>query len=174
MISTSYCTLLKQHRRNHADWGQSAKKQAASVQAIADEYKTRTFLDFGAGCQNIKPWVISAGMEYTAYDPSVPGIDELPDGRFDFLWSTDVMEHVESEYVDETLREMAERTGKVAFVVICTIKATGHHHRLPDGRNAHLTVHPASWWEAKLRKVYGTVTETKSRNGSVVTYVCTP
>jgi hypothetical protein len=67
---------------------------------------------------------------------------------------TDVLEHVEPSYLDEVLRNIADKTNKLAYFVICCRPAG---QNLPDGRNAHLIVQPHEWWEKKLLEYFNTV-----------------
>jgi hypothetical protein len=56
---------------------------------------------------------------------------------------TDVMEHVEEQFVVPTLRYIASLTNKVAFFSIALLPA---RQILPNGVNAHITVKPIDWW----------------------------
>lgn len=59
----------------------------------------------------------------------------------------DVLEHIEPEYLDGVLDELARLTEGVAFLSIHTGPAV---KVLSDGRNAHLTQQPMSWWMPKV------------------------
>jgi hypothetical protein len=93
-------------------------------------------------------------MKCAEYDPARAGKTVLPDGPFDVVTCIDVMEHVEEAYVAQVLKQVAARAGSVAYFLISLVKAV---HRLPDGRNAHLTVKPQKWWTDRLSEHFGTV-----------------
>ena len=58
------------------------------------------------------------------------------------------MEHVEPEFVGAVLRSIRFLALKKAFFVISLRPAD---KVLADGRNAHLSLHPAEWWGAQLK-----------------------
>jgi hypothetical protein len=81
------------------------------------------------------------------YDPAIPEIATLPEGRFDLALCTDVLEHVPEAELDAFLATLRARADR-AFVRIATIPAT---RLLPNGENAHCTVRAADWWRDRLR-----------------------
>ena len=74
--------------------------------------------------------------------------------RCDMVVCTDVLEHVEPAKLDAVLDHIWRLTGRVAYFVIDTRPANAI---LPDGRNAHLSLHDHWWWIDKLKKVGWTV-----------------
>ena len=64
---------------------------------------------------------------------------------------TDVLEHVEPEYLSAVLADLKRCVLKVGYFVI----ATGPSEKFyADGRNAHLTQQPAPWWIARLEAFF--------------------
>ena len=63
---------------------------------------------------------------------------------------TDVLEHVEPDKLDAVMDHIFRLTGKLAYFVISTRFANAV---LPDGRNAHLSIHDADWWITGLREL---------------------
>ena len=62
------------------------------------------------------------------------------DSQFDFTFSTDVLEHLPSNFIESTIKEVCRVTRRKTFHVIANF---------PDQRNGvelHLTIHPADWW----------------------------
>jgi hypothetical protein len=84
------------------------------------------------------------GVMPTLYDPGVPEYDTLPEGIFDGVYSTDVMEHIPKEQIPETFETIFEKAEKFVFLAICTQPAIAI---LPNGENAHCTVEPISMIE---------------------------
>ena len=80
--------------------------------------------------------------EWTMYDPSIPGLDSYPEGKFDLVVCTDVLEHVEPQFITSTLDELWKMTGKVALL---TFALRESNKTLPDGRNTHLIVEDRDW-----------------------------
>jgi hypothetical protein len=56
------------------------------------------------------------GVMPTLYDPGVPEYDTLPEGIFDGVYSTDVMEHIPKEQIPETFETIFEKAEKFVFL----------------------------------------------------------
>jgi hypothetical protein len=78
---------------------------------------------------------------------------------------TDVLEHVEPEYLDSVLDELQRVTRNVGFFVVHTGAAMNH---LPDGRNAHLIQQPPEWWLPKIIQRWKLITFQRWPNGFFV------
>jgi hypothetical protein len=113
----------------------------------------KSVLDFGAGQQTLGERVMSNvhvdGVRWTDYDPGIPELDRLDllDNTYDLVVSSDVLEHVEPEMLDRTLCQLR----------LCAGRAQYHHIAcdpcsllLPDGRNAHLSIHSPEEWREML------------------------
>ena len=83
------------------------------------------------------------------YDPAVPEYEKLPDGPFDGVYSTDVMEHIPKEQIPETFSKIFSRAEKFVFLAICTKPAIA---TLPSGENAHCTVEPIGFWVTMIER----------------------
>ena len=72
----------------------------------------------------------------------------------DYALCTDVMEHIPTEKIDDTLRSIFESVDEAVYFDIDTV---------PDmfgeiiGARLHETVQPAEWWEEKLKAVWPVV-----------------
>lgn len=122
--------------------------------------KSPTVLDYGAGRRTFKAKmsVIMPHVHVVEYDPGVPGIDKLPQERFDYVVCTDVMEHVEEQFVDATLQRIRyyARQG-VVFNIACAPSRS----LLPDGTNTHVTVRPPEWWMKRIKPMYKAIEDTR-------------
>jgi cyclopropane fatty-acyl-phospholipid synthase-like methyltransferase len=156
-ITPGYAKLLKQ---NHAEfaapkgWGHSgARNVGDKICAIlrARRGKIRTVLDFGAGQCSLEQYVrenYDEPISWTNYDPGIEGIDELPEGKFDLIVSSDVLEHIEPDMLDNVIKWLIAHTGKWQFHwIACDPCLT----TLPDGRNAHLIQESPQWWREYWR-----------------------
>ncbi len=147
-VTESYKALLVEtHAANK--WGSSGKSWAERVFYRIGPMKARDLLDFGCGRGTFKV----AMARYTntpvnEYDPGVPGKDGKP-GAADIVVSTDVLEHIEPDQLDETLKQLRKLTRKELFLVISCRPA---NQILPDGRNAHLIIKKPEWWLKKLEQ----------------------
>lgn len=159
MISKEYLSQVQQLHASDSSWGTSGRRYAKDVYNLICAHEAKSVLDFGAGKGGLLDAVSrlldeaaiddSHPVKLHNYDPAVPGFDTLPKGKFDLLVSTDVLEHIEPEHLDEVLATMAGLTGMAAFLVIHTGPAIA---KLPDGRNAHLIQRAPRWWMEQLEK----------------------
>lgn len=141
-ISADYARLNLQLHESRSDYGTSGGQWAAKVIELSRQYRAREVLDYGCGKQTLAAALSGSGLRIIGYDPAVPGLD-VPPKPADLLVCTDVLEHVEPEYIDKVLDDLARCTRKVALVTVATRPAS---KTLADGRNAHLTVQPFAWW----------------------------
>jgi cyclopropane fatty-acyl-phospholipid synthase-like methyltransferase len=127
-------------------------KWATTVANLMKAMGCKTALDYGAGKGVLASKLRTARLDIREYDPAVEGKDVKPSDtdRFDFIISTDVLEHIEPEYIDAVLDEMEKYMKVAGFFVICLGPA--RKHWLKDGRNAHLLVRDRKWWNERLSK----------------------
>jgi hypothetical protein len=93
------------------------------------------------------------GVDYVhCYDPSYPKFAALPQGRFDGVISTDVLEHCPQEDLHWILTEMFSFARHFLYANVACYPAV---NRLPTGENAHCTIHAPEWWLALFRDVAG-------------------
>tara|TARA_B110000196_G_scaffold294502_1_gene283574 strand:- start:259 stop:846 length:588 start_codon:yes stop_codon:yes gene_type:complete len=148
---------VEQYKQYHANLntnypGNNLKPQLQHIKDLVQDTKAETLLDFGCG----------KGLQYTKYkhheelgvmpslyDPGVPEYDTLPEGIFDGVYSTDVMEHIPKEQIPETFETIFEKAERFVFLAICTQPAIAI---LPNGDNAHCTIEPIGWWVSMIEK----------------------
>jgi hypothetical protein len=130
---------------NQRKWGADGGKHTDAVREVWREFQPKTVLDYGCG-ENKLAESLKAEFRISGYDPGIPTRASMPK-PCDMTVCTDVLEHVEPSKVEAVLDHIWRLTGRVAYLVISTKPANAI---LPDGRNAHLSVHPANWWIEKL------------------------
>jgi len=131
--------------------GKSCLQHSQSIKKIIEDTHSSTILDFGSG----------KGQQYTVdklnlfwnakvhcYDPYVKEYENLPNENFDGVICTDVLEHIEEDYIDSIFKEIKLRANKFIFLGICTRLAK---KKFSDGTNVHLTVRSIDWWKNKLK-----------------------
>ena len=143
--------LLEQYRILHRSkkfLGLSLLPYASVIAEMVEKTGAETLLDYGcgAGFQYTKYRIHDAwgGIMPHLYDPAVPEFEAKPDGKFDGVISSDVLEHIEERNVAAFLDELFSYAKRFVFVTVCCRPAKKF---LPDGRNCHLTVRPPEWWE---------------------------
>ncbi|HEY9744849.1 MAG TPA: methyltransferase domain-containing protein [Oculatellaceae cyanobacterium] len=143
-------TFSKEYQRLNQElhqngFGGAGDKRVPEILPYLEQYKVKTLLDYGAGQGKLKASL--SGYDVTNYDPGVPEYSEKPQGSFDAVVCTDVLEHIEPEYLDNVLKEIFfYSTGLILLLV--HFGPSGK--TLSDGRNAHLIQKPPGWWEAKF------------------------
>lgn len=155
-ISDAYRLELSNLHASERHWGTSSYNHIERVANLVIKYQYESMLDVGCG-----KGVLIEGMKANCpelkvqgYDPAVPKFNTLPEGRFDLVTCTDVLEHIEPEHLDAFLDLLVAKTKFQAYLVISLVPAK---QLLSDGRNAHLIVQPAEWWLKKLVEKYGFV-----------------
>jgi hypothetical protein len=129
-------------------WGADGGKHTAAVRELWSKYKPATVLDYGCG-ENRLAESLKAEFRISGYDPGIPERASMPK-PCEMVICTDVLEHVEPAKLDAVLDHLWRITGKVAYLVIDVKPAKAV---LPDGRNAHLSLHEPQWWISKLMTI---------------------
>jgi hypothetical protein len=142
-LSPAYRQLNQQLHDERPDYGVAGGDHAQMVLGLVEQFGLRSVLDYGCGKGALAaalPWPI------WEYDPAIPGKDEEPRPA-DLVVCTDVLEHVEPDYLPAVLADLQRCATGLLYVVVHTAAA---NKALPDGRNAHLTQEPAAWWLERL------------------------
>jgi FkbM family methyltransferase len=140
LITAQYAQLNAQLHADRPDYGTSGRRWAPVVAALADAAKANEILDYGCGKQTLAAALV--GRRVLSYDPAIPALSRSPEPA-DVVVCTDVLEHVEPNCIEEVLDDLCRVTSKAALITVATRPAV---KTLADGRNAHLTVQPFSWW----------------------------
>lgn len=147
VISSEYTALNKLLHETNPHYGISGSKYKEEVLKLARQLDTTDILDYGCGkgtLAKVLPFSIKE------YDPAISGKTSTP-GPTDLVICTDVLEHIEPEYLDSVLGDIARCTTKLAYFVIHNGPAM---KTLPDGRNTHLIQENKVWWYKKLTNFF--------------------
>jgi hypothetical protein len=114
---------------------------------------SKTILDYGCGkaVQYFKENIHNEyfyGIMPSLYDPAIEEYSNLPNGKFDMVICTDVLEHIEEADVPYVIKEIYSKAEKFVYLGICNSPADAV---LLDGRNAHVTQKPLSWWVEQIQ-----------------------
>ncbi len=146
MISKDYKQLLTDHHKARPTWGSTATRWVSHIENLTRDKYCFDGLDYGCGKGALKKFY-KGQTRFEEYDPGIEGKDTIKKDSYDIVVCIDVLEHVEPEHIDKTLEEIVGLAKKIVFLVISTRKA---QEVLEDGRNAHLIVEDADWWNEKL------------------------
>jgi hypothetical protein len=124
------------------------------VAGVVRELKPASILDFGCGRSDLVAHFWKDGARRIArYDPAIPMWKRMPAERFDLALCCDVLEHVPLADVDRVLSEVKSKSDRAVF----TISTKLARARLPDGRNAHVTLLTPGEWRRWIEDVFGKV-----------------
>lgn len=147
LYTNEYINLNKILHQQNLNYGASGYKRAEIVLTLSKKYNTTDILDYGCGkgtLANSMPFPIKE------YDPAISGKDITPFPA-DIVICTDVLEHIEPEYLDNVLGDLQRLIKKIGFFVIHTGAAI---KQLPDGRNTHLIQQSRSWWWKRINQFF--------------------
>ena len=144
MISDEYRKMNYALHQSRPTYGASGHRWADYVRPFCERHMWDV-LDYGCGKGTLSH---ALGNSLSEYDPAIPGKD-APPGPRRLVVCTDVLEHIEPEFLDDVLRDIRRCTLKEALLVVATRPA---NKSLPDGRNAHLILEDWEWWEWQLAK----------------------
>jgi len=138
--------LQREHRR--ASFGKRSKMPRHLFNFIVNN-NPQTILDFGCGkgklIETLK--VQFPDKTITGYDPANPDFDHSIDDKFyDLIYSSDVLEHIEPEFIDQTLAYLSTKSKYIYHLIALSPAKL----ILPDGRNAHLIQESPEWWKQKF------------------------
>ena len=145
LISDEYKELNRKLHEDNKNYGTKGMKYLDNVMEIIKEYDTKDLLDYGCGKStlgNNLPFPIHH------YDPAIEKYKQRPSPA-DIVVCTDVLEHIEPEYLDEVLDDLKTLVKKVGFFAIHLQAA---YKTLSDGRNAHLSLFSREEWESKIKE----------------------
>jgi len=153
MYSKEYIAQLQSlHNDKTRPQGFGGKtKKLGKFYDFMERWKPNTLLDYGCGKGHILadlrdryPDTVCEG-----YDPAVPMFDKLLGKTFECIFSNDVLEHIEPNFINDVLRHINITATKYIWLRIDTMPA---RKRLLDGRNAHLILENKEWWISKLQE----------------------
>jgi hypothetical protein len=143
--------LIEQYREIHStrDYGSTSVKNLRFIRPEIRLLRPASVLDYGCGQSRLLEALdLGYPVRLERFDPAIPGYDKKPEGVFDLLINIDVLEHIEEADLDAVIGEMRSMC-REALIIIDTKPAVLH---LADGRNAHVTVRPHAWWQARLAR----------------------
>lgn len=145
--------------------GFSMIPHAETIKELLVKSGSRTVMDYGSGkglqyknvvielpdgtkFQNVVEYWGVDGV--TCFDPGVPAFQKMPEGRFDGVVCTDVLEHCPEEDLPWILGEMASKADNFLFATVALYPAA---KILPNGENAHCTLKSPEWWRSMFEDV---------------------
>ena len=169
--SPRFRELLEQYQSMHRDGdvrrgtpaeqtfdGKSLPRQAPRIRKLIGRTGARTILDYGSGKgrQYLPAGIMENGVvrwnsmqEYwgvesiRCYDPGHAPFSALPEGTFDGVICTDVLEHCPEDDLPWIVGEFFGFARRFVFANVACYPAM---KTLPNGENAHCTIQPVEFW----------------------------
>lgn len=158
MISESLKKIYTQIHQT-TPFGKRAKFPK-NFEKFLQEKKPKSILDFGCGKGRLLDTIKGSypEIEVHGYDPANPEYDiDLKNIKVDMVISSDVLEHIEPEFLIQTLSDLRNNSKYYFHLIACSPAKL----ILPDGRNAHLIVEDNNWWRQKFLNLGYTISDEK-------------
>ena len=153
MYSNYYMKQLKElHVRKDRPRGFGGKiKPLGMFDKFMNDWNPSTALDYGCGKGVILNHLKEkyANTSWEGYDPAVLEYNIIMKDKYDLVFSNDVLEHIEQEFLSNVLNHIDTLAQNFVWLRIDTEPA---RKTLSDGRNAHLSLHPKEWWEIQVQQ----------------------
>lgn len=151
----------KQLHENDSEYGSTSVKFLEEIELVVSFLKPATILDYGCGKGKLLIPLKERfpSIDITGYDPAIPEFQNKPQGTFDLVINTDVLEHIPEAELDAILKEIAKYSENVYF----NLHHCKAHTILPNGENAHCTVKPPAWYKKKIGEYFNHITLLRGR-----------
>lgn len=157
IISESYREENAVLHRNSEQYGTSGGKYRDIVRPLSD-WGRKAILDYGCGKETLAR-ALGPAYRVLGFDPAVPERSVRPDPH-PIVVCTDVLEHVEPDFLGAVLADLRRVTVEKALIAVALSPSSQY---LQDGRNAHLILETADWWEEKIKGAGFQIIESKPK-----------
>lgn len=156
----TFTQTVEQYKELHSKgYGATAYLYFDQIAQEVLKLKPQSILDFGCGRSDLVAHFWRDGKRRIAkYDPAIPLYKRMPAEGFDLVLCTDVMEHIPMTEVDGTLKYIRTKAPQALF----TISLIPARAKLPDGRNAHVTLLDAEEWMRWIGSIFGNAKRIKT------------
>lgn len=160
--SPKYTDLVEEYKVMHSYSdrmfnGRSLLKFVDIIKVYLDKNGCQSVLDYGSGkgalytedFHTITEEINKPLPEYwdidlcAMYDPAYEKHSILPDGKFDAVLCTDVLEHIPEADLGWVVREIYSKADKMVFLNVACFEAL---KKLKDGSNAHVSIFSTEEW----------------------------
>lgn len=148
-----YHETVDQYRQIYSPhYGATAYLYFKEIAREVIKLNPRSIIDYGCGRSDLVAHFWNDGRRRVEkYDPAIPQFETTPKGYFDLALCTDVLEHINMADVDRIFREIKDKAQRSLF----TISLRPARKKLPDGRNAHVTLLTEDEWTRWVGSAFG-------------------
>jgi len=169
-ISKEYKKQLQEYHKTHQRWGGAVRGRQNELHMYMKMTNSSSILDYGAGNSDYKRTVgwtwEDPGYTIHEYEPGKPELAGDPP-ICDASICIDVMEHVETDKVDNVIKHIYDKTNNWTYQTIALTAASGS---FSERQNLHLTIKPADWWLEKLTP-YWDLLKTNITGGNILHFI---
>lgn len=157
--------LIKEYQDRHTDdqfsRGTALLKHIPEIGRLCKLLGCTDALDYGCGKAwfwNLEHWKAILDNDLRSiklYDPAIPEYEEIPEGRYDMVICTDVLEHIHPEQTNDFLKTLFLYSRRALFLNVSTKPAK---KKFKDGTNLHINLRSRQEWDKKImdtRNWYG-------------------
>lgn len=137
--------------------GRSLAVHINGIRRVTKHFGAKTLLDYGSGKAKFYEDTVFqlpdrqvTGLkalwgldEVRLFDPGYAPYAAIPEGRYDVVVCTDVLEHIPEEDLPWVIDELFSYANQVVYASVAIYAAA---KILPNGENAHVTLRPVEWW----------------------------
>jgi hypothetical protein len=155
-LSAEGQALIEEYGAIHASriYGNTSIKNLRFIRPHIKALGPSSILDYGCGRSRLVECLdLGFDVRTLRYDPAIPEFAARPSEVVDLLINVDVLEHVPESDLDAVVLEMRDLC-RHALIIVDTRPAA---LILPNGKNAHCTLHSHDWWRNYLLKFFPAV-----------------
>ncbi len=125
----------------------------------------RHLRDRGYKCLGVDITLIGVGKDKKGFFEAPLWKTPFRDNEFDYTFSTDVLEHIPTDMIEATIKEIYRITRVETFHCISIVDD-------PNYPNVHLTIKPIDWWKTQFKKFNKTQVDTNIVNPEEFLLLC--
>lgn len=147
-----YIENYKQLHKLDAEYG-ADEVHIVYIAFLVEILGFKDLIDWGCGKGRLADSLLSLDVDCEKYDPAIEAFSAFPSGSFDCVISTDVLEHVPENELENFMLDITAASTNAILVPHLGLAKT----ILPDGSNAHCTIKSVSEWKQEFLKYYNMV-----------------
>ena len=134
------------------------KRLPLAIERLSRSTPISSVLDYGTGKGFLVDHLrahLPSSITVDGFDPSVEKWSKFLRPNYDLITCIDVLEHIDIQYIDDTIRQLKQMANLFCYVTIDLQPAV---KKLKDGRNAHVMLAPSEWWITRFSQYFSSIT----------------